>query len=65
MVRLDYPKLTAWVVTLVMAAAYAYIAFASRQAAQGSYRALKPQVASYAQKIDQAIREAQKDMAGR
>jgi len=26
---------------------------------------LKPQVASYAQKIDQAIREAQKDMAGR
>jgi hypothetical protein len=65
MARLDYPKLTAWLVTLIMAAAFAYIVYSSRQAARGSYQALKPQADGYVQKLDQAIRQTQKDISGR
>lgn len=65
MAQLDYPKLTAWLVTLIMAAAFAYIVYTSRQAAKGSYVALKPQAGSYVQKVDQALREAEKDISGR
>jgi hypothetical protein len=65
MARLDYPKATAWLATLVMAAAFFYIANTSHQAAKGGYQTFKPQVKTYHQKIDQALREAQRDISGR
>ncbi len=63
--RPDYPKLTAWLVMLIMAVAFAYIAYTSRQVALGSYKTLKPQAESYYQKLDQAFRQTQKDISGR